>query len=181
MSERCPATNQAGEQCRRTLGEGEVVCRYHGGATRAARAKAAERRAEANARRVLEALEFVEPCDDPIAALYDIAGQTMALVNALRSVVVRLEEVSYSGGVGAGQEQIRGELQAYLAALGRAESVNARIVSLDLEARRVRVSEHQADVMSAALLAVLAALGLDLATQERGRELLSVELMERAR
>jgi hypothetical protein len=144
-------------------------------------AKAAERRAEAQARRALAALEFSSPCEDPIGALLDLAGQAMALVDLLRPVVARLEEVSYKGGLGAGPEQVRGELQAYLAAMKRAESILGRIVSLDLESRRVAVSEAQATVMVTALAAVLthSDLGLDPPRQQLARELLSAELARR--
>ena len=177
MSHRCTATNRSGQQCRQIIADEFPVCVYHGGAAPQVRAKAEERRALARAQRLVELLD-AGPCTDPVGALLDLAGQAKALVDILRAVVAQLDEVAYRGGIGDGQEQVRGELSAYISAMGRAESVLGRILSLGLEERRVRVVEAQADLLEAALVLVLRHpdLGLDGVRIERARELLSVEL-----
>jgi hypothetical protein len=150
----------------------------HGGASPQAKAAAARRLAEGRAVKLLAGLGHVEPVTDPIAALEHVAGQAVALTNLLRAVVADLEEIRYRGGVGAGTENIRGEVQAYLSALGRAESVLSKIVSLDLDARRTRVQEVHAVAVIEALARVLAnrELGLDEPRQQLARSLLSNEL-----
>ena len=118
---------------------------------------------------------------DPIGELENIAGQAVALTNLLRGVVADLEQIRYVGGLGQGTENIRGELQAYLSAMTRTESVLAKLVSLNLDERRVRVQEAQAAALVAALGTVLAhqRLDLDEDRQRIGRELLSFELQRR--
>jgi hypothetical protein len=151
----------------------------HGGASPQARRKAAERLAAAEARRTLEDLGGqVEPIGDPFAALEQLAGEAVALVAVLRGQVAALQAVRYQGGPGSGTEQLRGELQAYMTALGRAESILGRIAALDLDARRVRLQEAQVALVVSAFAKVLrhGALGLDVEAQRRARGMLALEL-----
>jgi len=115
------------------------------------------------------------PVVDPLTALEGVAGEAVRLVSVLRGMVSDLEEIRYRGGPGSGSEQLRGELSAYLGALGRAESVLGKIVSLDLDARRVRLAEAHVAAIVLALDKVLASpdLALDTERQRRGRELLA--------
>jgi len=131
--------------------------------------------AEQRALRVLANLEQVESVTDPFAALEGLAGQAVALVDILRKQVAQLQEIRYRGGPGSGTEQLRAELAAYLSALGRAESILGRILSLDLDSRRVRLEEAKVAAVVLALDKVLASpdLALDSERQRRGRELLA--------
>jgi hypothetical protein len=131
--------------------------------------------AEQAARKTLTDLNEVTPVIDPFGALENIAGQTVALVEVLRPMVADLEAVRYRGGPGSGTEQLRGELGAYITALTRAESVLGRILSLDLEGRRVRLAEAQIGAVLSAFDTVLASPALALSTDEqrKGRELLA--------
>ena len=173
--DRCRAKRRDGKPCGNRPMAGQSVCRMHGGSSPQARAKAAERLAEHRARRTLAELEQVDPVTDPFAALEGLAGQAVALVDVLRDQVSQLQEVRYRGGPGSGTEQLRAELSAYLTALGRAESILGRVVSLDLDARRVRLQEAQVAAVVVALDNVLAspAMALDAERQRRGRELLA--------
>jgi hypothetical protein len=176
---RCTATAKAtGQRCKRLASPGASVCVKHGAGAPQVKAAAARRLAEGKARAVLADLEKAAPVVDPFAALEDLAGQTVALVSLLRGMVSDLEAVRYRGGPGSGTEQLRGELQAYLAALTRAESVLGRIVSLDLQGRRLRLAEAQVAAVVGALDTVLSHrdLGLDVGRQRRGRELLARQL-----
>lgn len=147
----------------------------HGGSTEKSRAKAARVLAEEAARKRLANLHEVTPVTDAVVALETLAGEAVGLVEVLRSMVGDLEQVRYRGGPGSGTEQLRGELAAYISALGRAESILRHIVGLDLDARRVRLAEAQVGAVVSALDQVLASpdLGLDTAQQRRGRELLA--------
>jgi len=168
------------QPCRRLVGEYETRCHWHGGASPNALAKVAERRSLARARRLVDLLN-VGPCEDPVAALLDLAGDAVALKDVLRPVVANLSEVAYRGGVGGGLEQVRGELSAYMQSMAMAERVLSRIVALDLEAKRVHIEDRRVDVMTGALLATLAHpdIGLDPPRQARARELLRAELKAR--
>jgi hypothetical protein len=148
----------------------------HGGKSPQALAAAQRRLAEQRARATLADLDHIEPVTDPFAALEDLAGQAVALVGVLRSKVAELQSVRYESGQGL--EQLRGELQAYLSALQRAESVLSKIVSLDLESRRVRIQEAQASLVASALARVLgsAQLQLDPERQRLARQMLAREL-----
>lgn len=174
----CGAKTRSGAPCRKPPIRGGARCRMHGGASPQAMAAAAQRATEQRARRALEALGETTPVTDPFAALEDLAGQAVALVDLLRVEASRLEQIRYSAA-GMGTEQIRGELQAYLAAMARAESILGRIVSLDLDARRLRLDEAKAAVVIAALAKVLAHrdLALDEERQRRARALLAAELV----
>lgn len=177
----CGATTKSGRRCRQKAMIGQRVCHVHGGRSPQALSAAAGRVATERARRYLAALGGEVPSvTDPIGELERLAGQAVALVDLLRAVVANLEELRYSA-LGAGQEQVRGELSAYLAALGRAESILGKLAALGLDERRVRVQEAQAAVLVAAVAAVLAhaGLGLDEERQRLGRSLLADELRRR--
>jgi len=156
----------------------QVRCYIHGGRSPQALAKAVQRRTERAARRTLESLGTTEPCTDAVAALEDLAGQAVALTDILRHKVADLEEIRYKGGVGDGVEQVRGELQAYLAAMGQCERILRSIIALNLDARRVRVQEAQVAIMVKALAKVLGHrdLALNEDRQRRARALLAHEL-----
>jgi hypothetical protein len=155
---------------------GQSVCRMHGGSSPQARKKAAERLAEQAARRTLSDLGAeAPPVVDALDALERLGGEAVRLVDVLRGMVSDLEEIRYRGGPGSGTEQLRGELGAFLSALGRAESVLGRILALDLDAKRVRIEEAKVAAVVLALDKVLASpdLALDTERQRRGRELLA--------
>lgn len=162
---RCGAKTRNGAPCQHFVAPGFTRCRLHGGALPQAKLGAARRLADQHARKLLADLGHVEPITDPIAALEDLAGQAKTLVDLLRIAVSDLEEIRYKGGLGQGTENVRGELQSYLAAMQRAESILGRIVSLNLDERRVRVQEVQAEIVLQAI----------------GRAMDSVELPEDAR
>ena len=170
----CGAKTRAGGTCKRAAMRGSNRCDFHGGKSPQAQRKAAERLLEQRAQAVLAALgEDVAPVTDALTALEDIAGQVMALVGLLKTKVAQLTEIRYSSGMGL--EQVRSELSVYLSALTRAESVLGRIISLDLEGRRVTIEEAKVAAVVLALDKVLASpdLALDAERQRRGRQLLA--------
>jgi hypothetical protein len=157
--------------------EGTNRCDFHGGKSPQVIAKAAERRALARAQRTLEALGGnVEPVKDPFAALEKLAGEAVTLTEILREEVSKLRQIRYESAHGG--EQLRAEISGYLAAMARAESILGRILSLDLDARRLQLEEAQAQEVIAALTKALQdrALNLDTAQQQRARALIAREL-----
>jgi len=175
MTEFCGARTRSGGTCKQRPIDGGNRCHWHGGALPQVKAAAARRLADQRARKLLADLDHTEPVTDPIAALEDLAGQAVALVRLLRSAVADLEEIRYRGGLGDGTENLRGELQAYLAAMARAESILHKIVSLDLDTRRVRLDEARADVVLRAIGRALDRLGLDEQQRKRAAELFAHE------
>jgi hypothetical protein len=154
-----------GPPCKKHPINGGNRCIKHGAGAPQAKAKAAERLALAKAHRYLQALGAEElPHRNSGEALQDVGNQASLLVDLLRGVIARLDTVSSDGGAGVGQ-QIRGEVQAYLSAMTRAESVHGRILSLNLEERRVLVDEEKAQFIAGAMKAALEA--ADLSPEQR--------------
>lgn len=129
--------------------------------------KASETTATLRARATFRELPHYRRITSAIDELYDIASQEVFLADVLRNVTSKLEEAAYRGGLGEGQEQIRGELAAYLSALARAEEGLAKIVKLNLEERRVRLQEAQITLMVELLDKVLRSPVLGLEPEKR--------------
>lgn len=136
---------------------GTGCCKLHGGSTSAQTVRAARVRAEAETRAVLADLG-VAPVDDPLRALLDLAGQTLAWQQATADLVNRLDNVRYAGSNGA--EQLRAEVGLYERAMDRASHVLSAIARLNIEDRVARISERQADIVTDAVIAGLTAAGL---------------------
>jgi hypothetical protein len=158
----CGAKKRQGDGwCRRPAGWGTSHvgigrCRLHGGSTPTHVVAADKTALEVTAHRLL-ALEGAPPVTDPLRALAALAGDSVALVNALRGFVSQLESVAYPGRVA---EQVRGELTIYVSALSRAESILSSIVRLGIEDRLVRLTEHQASVLATTFSAIMRELGV---------------------
>ncbi|GAA2946137.1 MULTISPECIES: hypothetical protein [Streptomyces] len=159
----CGAKKRQGEgTCTRPAGwgtkhAGTGCCKLHGGSTGTQTVRAERVRVEAETKAVLADLG-VAPVGDPLRALLDLAGQTLAWQQATAALVNRLDGVRYAGMNGS--EQLRAEVGLYERAMDRASSVLSAIARLNIEDRVARISEHQADVVTAAVVAGLTAAGL---------------------
>lgn len=141
-------------------------CKLHGGATPPQMTGAARVLLDAEARALLANLD-VTPVDDPLRALLTLAGQILAWQTATAALVNRLEDVRTEA---AGGEQLRVEVALYERAMDRAAHVLAAIARLGIEERLATVTEHQADIVTGAVVAGLTAAGLTgepLATAQR--------------
>lgn len=133
-------------------------CKLHGGSTPNQKTNAAKIQADREVRKVLAELE-VDPVEDPLTALMQLAGQVVSWQKATAVLVNRLgDEVRYEGM--AGGEQLRAEVPMYERAMDRAEKVLSSIARLDIETRLAAISEAQADRVLGAIDAVLAHLGV---------------------
>ncbi|MEJ2860549.1 HGGxSTG domain-containing protein [Actinomycetospora flava] len=156
-AEHCTARRRDGKRCRSAPVHGAAVCRMHGGAAPQVRAAAAERALDADVRRAIGRLE-VAPCDNPLEALAELAGEVLAWKDQLGRLVADLRSVRYdSEGYG---EQVRGEVLLFERAMDRCAKVLGLIARLDLDARLSRVSEQQADLVVAAVQAALDTAGV---------------------
>jgi hypothetical protein len=151
---RCKATSsQSGERCRKRPIVGGEVCYTHGGATRQAKAKAAERVVEMAVAREIGGLGW-GPVTDPVGAYADNAGEVLAFKDRLRERVEQLDDWTMRiAAFGAGDEdggqlmamgeQVRAYVAAYERSLDRAERTLARMISLGFDAQALRLREEE--------------------------------------
>jgi hypothetical protein len=133
-------------------------CRLHGGNTPGQRVKAVREIAEREVRAVLAELD-VQPVEDPLTALAELAGQAVAWQKAIADIVNRLGgDVRYEGRAGA--EQLRAEVGLYERAMDRTNTVLSTIARLDIDGRLARIEEAKAQVLMDAVQAGLAAIGV---------------------
>jgi hypothetical protein len=162
-----------GERCRSAAIRGGVVCTAHGGKAPQVRDAARRRLLEQDAAATLEALGY-KPVTDPLTELLELAGRVRALEALFARKVAAIEDqMRYSSGLGV--EQLRSEVRLWSEAQDRLGRLLVDIGRLNIEDRLVAVSEHQADTMRAALIAVLYHLGLGNRVDEV-RPLLAAEL-----
>jgi hypothetical protein len=158
---------KSGERCKNLAMKGGTVCRFHGGSVKRIRKHADKRYSLEEARKVIEAaasedgafLPAATDIEDPVTALMTLAAEAIALVRALRVHVDRLETVATEGGMYG--EQVKPEIQAYLAAIHQAERTLTNLARLDLAERFVRLDEARADLVVLVIERVLKALGVD--------------------
>jgi hypothetical protein len=110
---------------------GQKVCDSHGGKAKAARAKAAERLAEAEAAKQVAKFGW-DPIGNPYEVLSDLLGEIVAFKDYLRGKVDELDRLVTFGEAG---EQVKGVLGAYERALDRSLKAAGEIGKLDLSAR----------------------------------------------
>ena len=100
--------------------------------------------AEADAKAALGWVS-VQPIEDPVIALSELASEVQATVRAVGSRVQALKSISYTSVIGT--EQMRAEVVL----LGQYQDRLARILSIlgkfDLDERRVKLNEAQALVL----------------------------------
>lgn len=141
--------------------KGGKVCRKHGGAAPQVRA-AAQRRlltqeAEADAEAIL-ARQGLAPVADPYDALSRLANEMLALKSAWASRVNALSSIRVESEMGF--ETAKLEIGAYERALGMAARVLEVLAKLNLDERRVRITEAIGEQVTAAIREILAGLAL---------------------
>lgn len=130
------------------------MCRYHGGAARQVKAKAAERVVAEEARTAFGRLaDHSMPVTDPLTELTKLAGDVVAWKDFLAGRIETLENLRFEDAKGS--EQIRGELVLFGQALDRCNTVLATVAKLNIDDRLVRISERQAEAVIAAIDAAL--------------------------
>ena len=161
---------------------GQNVCATHGGKAPAALRAAHRRMAERETAEMLERLEGV-PIND-VGELYEllgrVGGRVAAMIELTAEKVAALEDWARLDVFG--REEARAAVGLYGQALDRGTRYLTAVAKLDLEAKRVRITERQIDLVEAALLAVLGHpdLALDAVRVDRAKSLLYEELATRA-
>ena len=103
-----------------------------------------------------------------LEALQKLAGRALALEETIGAIVNDLRSFRYESE--GGGEQLRAEVAVLERAMDRAGRLLVDIAKLKIEERLARVTELQAEQVSAALSAALAEMGLDHARQREARE-----------
>lgn len=176
MKTQCVAKAKGtGERCQRPPIAGATVCRVHGGAAPAVKVAAARRAKEAAAQQQLAALG--EPVDvDPGEALLKLVSWKYGEVLWLRSQVQGLPVEDLTWGrraqtdVGIGQEgpidktTEKAAPSVWWALLRQAEDqlsdYAARALRAGVDERRVKIAEHQGQLVHATIVAILNRLSL---------------------
>ena len=161
---KCIGKRRDGSRCEAYAINGSTVCWAHGGQLPRIKAKAAQNVAAGQAREEVMRLGF-EPVADPLVQLASVAGELVAVKDALREHVERLTQIRTLSIEGT--EQVRAELTAYQAALRDTVSVLATMARLNIGERMAKVSEAQLEMMEKALRYALEDAGLGLEEQDR--------------
>jgi hypothetical protein len=107
--ERCGAKNRQGKPCKRHPSHGTKRCHLHGGSSPQAIAKAAR---DKHQREVIEQVNKaivkfdIEPVENPLTALKELAGEILKWKEILLDKVQLLDKIRYSTEF---NEQVRGE------------------------------------------------------------------------
>lgn len=160
----CIARNRRGERCGRKAIPGATVCRYHGGAAPQVQRAAARRLAEEQAQASIADV-VVEPIDNPLDKLAELAAEAWALKGQLAAMVAELgTDFADDGGEGpwANGEQVRVVVQLFERAMDRCQKYLADWVRLGFEERKARLDDARAQLVQVAIAGVLAELGLQL-------------------
>jgi hypothetical protein len=174
---RCHAKNRRSVRCGNGSLPGQQVCRLHGGSSPQAKRKAAERVLEDQARKALDKLD-IQPVDDPLEALSQLAGQILAWKDLLAERVKELQgkyryETEFN-------EAIRGEVVLFERAMDRAVQVLAVIAKLNIDERLAAITERQAGMLENALFAAFEAYGFTLDDADHKQNVLTAFTAELA-
>lgn len=165
---RCTGKSKtSGVQCKNWAILGHHVCRFHGGAvpgvkTVAARnmalreARAMALRAAKSAQAAIGDMKY-DPIEDPYSELGRIVSEKIAVKDMLVKRIAAIQDVRWKGE----SEQVRGELQAYMAMAAQITTDLNNLAKLQLDERRVRVKEFQVVKITGAVTEVLRRRGLD--------------------
>lgn len=173
----CKAKSKhTGERCKKYAIDGGTVCKFHGGRSPAAQAKAAERvrtrEIQAEAAAVL-AHEGLEPVEDPLGELSRLAQSAVKLSDALGARVNALGDLEHFGDKYA--PTLKAEVQMYERALDRAHRLLDSLVKHGYAERQIRLQEGQAVLISGVIRRVLQGIGLQPEQVQEAQRLLAGE------
>ncbi|WP_307874155.1 HGGxSTG domain-containing protein [Frankia sp. AgB1.8] len=168
---RCSATcsgkrrpDRAGQRCTNPPMAGQKTCRMHGGSSRQAKTKAAERAAENEIRRILDGFEPT-PVENPLAALKILAGRVLAWSQVAEDQLSKVPSIeTWSDAQG---EQVRAAVVVFERALDGARRVLVDMARLKLDERIAAINERTAAAFLEVFRAVIAHPDLALTGDQR--------------
>jgi len=158
--------------------QGALVCSMHGGAAPQVVVAVRTRVAEAEAVRQLRA-EGYEPTMRPVEELLRLGAEVVAFKDLLRARVADLSDSEWVTSSKLAVEDVSALVRAYERSLDRCERTFTNMLRLDLDARQVRIAEHDAAVIWQATMTALEAIGAS-AEAERFRASFSEAIREAA-
>lgn len=177
QGQRCTAkAKSTGERCARPANRGQKVCRVHGGNAPGALAKARERIAEQQAvDRIHAALAKldIEPVDDPLTALKNLAGEVLSWKNALGNIVNNLSDIRTVSDFG---DDARAEVRLFERAMDRCINVLGVIAKLGIDDRLVAIEEAKVRMIVEAVEQALADLPLGLEERHNAMRTVAAKL-----
>lgn len=188
---RCAAHNRQGGPCGQQPLKGQDVCRRHGGGSPQARAGAARRRLEEQARAALVRRwqdNGDQPITDPLGELARVAGEIVAFKDLLREQVQGLDgvlaywqEKEYDDGDGGvawtkAAEELRAVVAAYERAQERSAKILADMVKLDIAGRMLELRQTQADAIVTAVREGLSTVDLEHTLRSAALEAIAAKL-----
>jgi len=156
---RCTARSRSGEQCRRAPVAGALVCSMHGGKAPQVKAAARTRVIEASAARQLRADGYESTTINPVEELLRLGSEVVAFKDIPRARVADLDDSAWLTASKLNVDDVSALVRAYERSLDRCERTLANMLRLDLEARQVRIAEHDAEVVWQATMTALEAIG----------------------
>lgn len=167
---RCNAKPRPGgprkEPCKNPKVLGQKRCAMHGGRNSTTEQRRNEIKAERKLKpRIQAALRQlnIQPVEDPLTALKEMAGEVLAWKDEMRRHVLRLDQLRYRG---ENAEQTRAEIVLYERAMDRCTSVLATIAKLNIDDRLAAITERQAEMLERGMLAAFEAAGIPVTEQE---------------
>jgi hypothetical protein len=137
----CAVSTRTGKPCGRYAIEGGTVCPAHGGSAPQVRQKAAARVLETRLAGELTR-EPINPIVNPVLAVQELAGESMAWLAICRRQIARLSNVDYSDARGG--QDVKPVIQLYERAMASAQRVTTDMVRLGIEAKMAGQVDRQA-------------------------------------
>lgn len=159
--------------CRRPAGwgtghAGVGKCKLHGGSTPNHEKAGQQQLLELEARTAFGRLsDHSNPVTDPLSALSALAGHVTAWMEFLAGRISALEQLAWEGEFTG--EQIKGEIVLFERSMDRCSHVLTAMARLNIDQRLAKVSERQVEIVTAAITASLAELGLNAEQQREAR------------
>lgn len=166
--------HEAGWGCPDHPGVG--VCRLHGGNTKSHKKKAAQEIVQAEVIGILHR-ETITPMTDPLYQLQMLAAEAVRIKDIFADKVEELEQWDFRNREGT--EDVRAVVAGLERGIDRAHRIVLSMARLDLDARLVKISEAQADLIQYVIERMLNAkeLGLTKPRKELARGIIAREIV----
>lgn len=172
----CHSEVNRGRPCKNLATRGTTVCRMHGAnlpnVKNAAARNVGNYVADQKISKYLKTHD-VQPVENPLEALKELAGEIVAVKNWLRDQVTELSHDSKVQG-----QQISAIMQLYSNFIDKADKSLTGIAKLNIDERLSRITQLQAQVMAQVFAEAMLRMSLSPTDQARSRVIIG-ELLQR--